>query len=261
MRAGQPGHDHLRVFPSPEAAALAAAEEVRTRARAAVAARGRFTVALSGGSTPKLLFRALAELGRSPDAPAVPWQATQVFWGDERAVPPTHPDSNFGMAKRELLDRVPIPAEQVHRIHAEEAPERAAERYEETLHRCFQLAPGDLPRFDLILLGLGPDAHTASLFPGSAAVAETRRLVAAPWVATHQTYRITLTPIVLNQARAVAFLVAGEGKAGALRAVLKEPTDVSRYPAQVVQPVDGDLIWLVDHAAARELTGVPQNRS
>lgn len=252
MRAGEQGRSQVRVYPDAESAARAAAAELGERARASVAARGRFTLALSGGATPRLMYRALRHAEAGPGGSGIPWAATHVFWGDERTVPPDDPDSNFGLARRELLAHVPVPSAQLHRIRGEEDPARAAEAYEQTLRASFRLAAGDVPRFDLILLGLGGDAHTASLFPGTAAVAETERLVVASWVAALRTYRLTLTPIVLNRARAVLFLVVGGDKAAALRTVLEPPVDPARYPAQIVQPVDGDLIWIVDRGAARE---------
>lgn len=235
----------------PAALSREAAARLVQRANEAVAARSRFTLALSGGSTPRALYLRLAA---SPWRERIPWKATHVFWGDERCVPPDHPDSNYGMAHTALLAHVPIPAGNVHRLHGEMDPATAAAEYEGVLRAVFGLQPGELPRFDLILLGLGEDGHTASLFPGTAAVHERERLVVAHWVEKLNAYRLTLTPPVLNAAAEVVFLVAGAAKAGVLRQVLKGEYEPDRYPAQIVRPADGTLVWLVDRAAARRLS-------
>jgi len=220
-------------------------------AEEATAARGRFTVALSGGTTPRALYALLAQ---DSWRARVPWAATHVFWGDERCVPPDHPDSNYRLAYRTLLAHVPIPAGNIHRLRGEIDPTVAASEYEDILRAAFDLRPGQLPRFDLILLGLGEDGHTASLFPGIAAVHERERLVVAQWVEKLNAYRLTLTPPVLNAAAAVLFLVAGGAKAAALRQVLSGDDRPDRYPAQVVRPAAGDVTWLVDRAAAGQLS-------
>jgi 6-phosphogluconolactonase len=185
----------------------------------------------------------------------MPWSAVHVFWGDERHVPPDHPDSNFRMTREAMLDRVPLPAANVHRIRAEEPDAAAAAELYEAELRAFFLPLA--PRFDLLLLGLGKDAHTASLFPGSAALREgeyeNERLVIAPWVESQHTFRITLTPPVLNHARLCMFLVSGEDKAEPLRAVLEGPHDPERYPAQIVEGRCLRCLWMVDRAAARLL--------
>lgn len=233
-----------------ELSQIAAAEVVRL-ATEAVEARGRFTVALSGGSTPRRLYQLLVEQDKLCP---LPWGAIHLFWGDERHVAADHPDSNYGMANAELLTRLPIPAANVHRIPAEIANARAAAgSYEETLRSFFRLAAGELPRFDLVLLGMGPDGHTASLFPGTAALDEERQLVVGQWVQALETWRITLSPPVLNNAADVFFLVAGEDKAAALREVLEGPRHPSTYPSQLIRPTRGNLLWLVDRAAARLL--------
>lgn len=228
-----------------------ATAEVARLATEAVSARGRFTVALSGGSTPRRLYRLLVEEDKlSP----LPWGAIHLFWGDERHVAPDHPDSNYRMANEELLTRLPIPAANVHRIPAELADARAAaESYEQTLRSFFGLGPGDLPRFDLVLLGMGPDGHTASLLPGTPALDEEHRLVVGQWVQALGTWRITLSPPVLNNAAAVIFLVAGQDKAAALQQVLRGSRHPSVYPSQLIRPTSGRLLWLVDRAAARLL--------
>jgi 6-phosphogluconolactonase len=238
----------------PAALAEEAAGRFVAAAGAAIAARGRFTVALSGGSTPKALFGLLAG---SPWVEQVEWANLHVYWGDERPVPPTDSQSNYKMAKDTLLDRVPIPAGQIHRIVAENPdPNAAANAYATTLRQTFGLAEGEFPRFDLIHLGLGTEGHTASLFPGSPALGETTRLAAAPWVEKLDTYRITLTPPVLNAAREVQFLAAGAEKAAIVKAIIQTPKNPDELPAQIVVPTDGALVWLLDEAAAGQLDGV-----
>jgi 6-phosphogluconolactonase len=238
----------LRVFDDVSALMRGAADEIVSVATQAVAERGRFSWALSGGSTPRDLFRLLASDGYRE---RTPWNAVHFFWGDERHVPPDHPDSNFRMAREAMLDAVPVPPGNVHRVPAEEPDaQRAAAEYAATLRSFFGLSEGERPRFDLILLGLGKDGHTASLFPGSNAVFEREHLVVAPWVEAQQTFRITLTPPVLNHARRAMFLVAGDDKAEALHAVLEGAREPGRYPAQVVE---GNVSWWVDRVAARLL--------
>lgn len=246
----------LRIVVDARAVAETAASALVTRALDAIAARGRFNVALSGGSTPRLLFATLAaRIGTgAPGATAVAWDQVHVFWGDERAVPPEHPDSNYGVAHALLLSRLPIPEANVHRIQAEMEPSEAAAQYEETLRRHFGLQPAERPAFDLVFLGLGPDMHTASLFPGSPALDERERLAVAPWVEKLGAFRITLTPIVLNHARTVMFMVAGREKADPLKSVLETEPNPMLRPAQVIQPADGELVWLVDEAAAAALS-------
>jgi 6-phosphogluconolactonase len=234
----------------------AGAEEVAASAARAIAERGSFCIALSGGSTPRGLYRLLA------DEPAfrerVDWTRLQVFWGDERCVPPDHPDSNYRMALEALVSRVPIPAENVHRIHAEDPePERAAADYETTLRRILK-EPASMPRLDLVLLGLGPEAHTASLFPGTRALHETSRAVVATWVGKLFAHRITLTPPALRAARAVVFLVSGAEKALPLKAVLEGPEEPEQLPAQLARPESGSLLYLVDAAAGSLLRSSPK---
>jgi 6-phosphogluconolactonase len=237
----------LRVREDPDSLAAGAAEEVAARAREAVARRGRFAIALSGGSTPGLLYERLARRR------ALPWSRVHVFWGDERVVPPGHPDSNFGAAERTLLSRVPLPRANVHRVPTEtHGPAVAARVYEDELRSFFATPPRGFPRFDLVLLGLGADGHTASLFPGNEALREEERLVLAPLVPSLGGYRITLTLPVINNARSVVFLVSGEGKAGILARVL-EGSGGEELPARLVRPHDGELLWLVDRAAASGL--------
>lgn len=240
----------IRILTTPQELFAAAGEEVVRATNEAVKERGRFTVALSGGSTPKNLFNLLATNARN----SLPWDRMFFFWGDERHVPPKDPESNYRMADEAMLSKVPVPAENVFRM-AGENPDAAAaaESYEQTLRKFFQLNPGEFPRFDLILLGMGPDGHTASLFPGTAGLQEKSRLVIANWVEKLKTHRLTFTLPVLNAARCVAFLVSGTDKAPALRAVLEDNVPGDQYPSKLVQPKDGKLIWFLDRAAASEL--------
>jgi 6-phosphogluconolactonase len=242
----------VRIFADAPALCRAAADEFVRIAVEAVQARGTFSVALSGGSTPAGLYALLA--GDAAFSGAVPWDKTHVFWGDERHVPPDHPDSNARMATETLLSKVPIPPANVHRIAGEEPKAgRAAAAYEEDLRRHFRLGPGELPRFDLVLLGLGAEAHTASLFPGTPALDETTRLAVPTWVGKLDSERITLTAPVFNAAANVLFLVAGEDKALALKAVLDGPFEPHQLPAQLVRPSSGRLVFFADAAAARLL--------
>jgi 6-phosphogluconolactonase len=252
--AGKARKPEIRILADAGALTRMAAEELAARAEEAVRDGGVFSLALSGGSTPKALFRLLAGEGDESFRRRVPWGRVQVFWGDERHVPPDHPDSNYRMTYETLLSRVPIPPENIHRIQGEDPDaERAAESYEETLGRFFRLAEGQLPCFDLIPLGMGPDGHTASLFPGTPALHERKRLVVAQWIEKLRTHRITLSPPVLNNSALVIFLVSGAEKAETLRAALLGEYQPERFPAQLVRPTDGRLIWLVDQAAARHL--------
>jgi 6-phosphogluconolactonase len=233
--------------------ARAAADLVLATARAALAEHGRCAIALAGGSTPRALYRLLAV---PPWRDAMPWADILWFWGDERHVPPDHPDSNFRMAHDALLSQVPVPAANVFRIEAEDPdPAAAAVRYEARIRDALGLGPKVFPTFDLVLLGIGADGHTASLFPGTVALRETRRIVVANRVPQLDTDRITLTAPAINHAARVVFLVAGADKAPALAAVLEGPRDPDRLPSQLVAPDSGPALWLVDHAAAAQLKG------
>lgn len=227
----------------------AAAEEFVRLARTAIGAQGRFTVALSGGSTPKALYSLLA----SNYADFV-WNRVFLFFGDERHVPPTDADSNYRMVEESLLAKIAIPAENVFRVAAENPDAAAAASdYESQLRRFFEIKSGEFPRFDLILLGMGPDGHTASLFPDSPALDEQSRLVVANWVAKFNTHRITFTFPVLNRAAEVMFMVSGGDKGDMLHQVL-EGKNTPPLPSQRVQPSDGKLLWMLDEAAAAKLT-------
>jgi len=241
----------IKILENAEAVANAATREFLRRAAVAVTERGLFTVVLSGGSTPRLLFREMA----SAAARDLPWKKVHLFWGDERTVPPDHPDSNFQMVQEELLARVEVPAGNIHRMHGEDSdPAAAAADYETELRAFFDLRSRQLPRFDLVFLGLGADGHTASLFPGSEALTETERLVVAPWVAQLKTRRLTLTARVLNHAACVVFLVTGEEKAEILQRALEGPRNPLELPCQLIEPGDGELMWIIDTAAARLLS-------
>lgn len=243
----------IRIVSDPAALSRAAAAEFVTEANAAVQARGVFQVALSGGSTPQGLFTLLA--GDASLRSRTPWDQVQFWWGDERHVPPDHPDSNYGMAHKALLSRIQVAAGNVHRIHSEfEDAAQAALDYENELRAGFISGAQPLPRFDLILLGMGSEGHTASLFPGTRALNETTRLVVPNWVGKLYTWRITMTAPLINRARSVLFLIAGEDKALALKGVLEGPHEPSQLPAQLIAPADGRLVWLLDQKAAARLS-------
>ena len=246
MSAGVSVRDVI-VLPTKADVARSAADRIVAAAASAIAARGRFTIALSGGSTPRALFELLAS-----DAyrTRVEWARVEVCFGDERCVPPDDKASNYRMARETLLDRG---AARVHRMRGEDEPQAAAVAYERDLRTLF----GQAPRFDLVLLGMGDNGHTASLFPGLHAVEERERWVVAEYVGEVSMWRLTLTPVVLNAAAEVAFLVAGGEKAAMLHRVLEGPRDPAKLPAQVVAPSDGRLVWLVDAAAAAKLQRKP----
>jgi 6-phosphogluconolactonase len=246
---------NVQVFPTNEALTAAAAEYFVQASENAIAATETFSVALSGGSTPRALFEALAS---DSYASRVRWRSVHVFWGDERCVPPGDDASNYRMAREALLDHVPLRPENIHRIRGEAEPAAAAELYERELRAAFETPTGPPrgepgARFDLVLLGLGKDGHTASLFPHLHAVRERTRWVMAENMETLQMWRVTLTPAILNQASEVIFLVSGGEKAAILRRVLYGARATDELPAQVIAPVEGRLRWLVDAAAAAEL--------
>jgi len=236
------------VYPNPTEVARAAARMFVDYAWQSIARHGQFMVALSGGNTPRMLFEILAS---AEFRGQVDWAKVHVFWSDERAVPPESAESNFGMARRELLLRVGVPPANVHRMEAEKPNiGRAAHEYEEVLRKYLELDDRGFPKFHLIFLGLGADGHTASLFPGTRVTRQTSRWVSTPMVAKLNARRMTLTLPVLDAAMRVVFLVAGREKAEILHAVLQTKADPP-YPAQLVQPRDNSLkIFLVDEAAA-----------
>lgn len=241
----------IRILPDSTAVADAAARHIVESARSAIDARGRFSLALSGGSTPRPIHERLAA---PPYRTAIDWSRVDIFFGDERCVPPDDTRSNYRLACDTLLDRVPIPPQNVHRMRGEIDPSTAAREYADALAAHFG---NEAIRLDLILLGMGDNGHTASLFPGLTAVHDSQHAVVAEYVPDVSMWRITLTPAVLNLAREDVFVVVGDGKAEMLRRVLEEPYQPSTLPAQVVRPVEGELVWLVDAAAARRLSPAP----
>lgn len=238
--------DWLKVLPDVATLNRAAADEFLRCAEAAIHERGRFTVALSGGNTPRSVYSLIASEYKT----SLAWDKVFVFFGDERHVPPDNPDSNYRMANESLLAHVPIPTQNVHRVYAELDAQTAAARYDALLRDFFQLKPDDWPGFDLILLGMGEDGHTASLFPGTPALKETSRLVVANWVEKLQTERITFTLPVLNHAAEVLVLVAGASKSDVLNRICHSK-GASAYPVEMVAPESGRLLWLVERQAAR----------
>jgi len=245
----------IEILPDHAALAQRAAEQFAGLAGFAIRKRGRFVVALSGGSTPKKMNALLAA---PPLAQTIDWSKVFVFWSDDRCVSPDNPDSNYRMARETLLAQVSIPNENIHRVHGENSSERAARVYEDELREFFRQPGGSStpPRFDLILLGMGEDGHTASLFPGTPGIRENRRWAVAvkhnvppaPFVD-----RVTFTPPVINAAANVVFLVSGANKAERLYQVLHEQYDPDRLPAQVVRPQDGKLFWMLDQAAGAKI--------
>jgi 6-phosphogluconolactonase len=243
-----PAEPQVQVFGSPQELFTAAATKFCSVGSNAIQERGRFTVALSGGSTPRGLHQELVTHFSSQ----LSWDKVFFFWGDERHVPPDSSDSNYRMAKETLLSKLPIPPENISRVPAELPDARqAAAKYEQTIQKFFRLEPDALPRFDFILLGMGPDGHTASLFPGTAALQEKDHLVVANWVEKLNAFRITFTYPVLNHAACVMFLVSGDEKAEMVRRALKDPG--ANLPCQKVRPVDGELLWYLDQGAALRL--------
>jgi len=236
----------LIIVDDPRAACVCAAEEIAHFAGEAICNHGEFKICLAGGSTPAATYELMATRFEL----SVDWKGVQFFWGDERCLPPDHEASNYGMAERTMLSKLPLQPSQIHRIHGEDDPEQAARAYEAELRKAFSLEQDEFPRFDLILLGLGANAHTASLFPGDAAIRETRRMAVAVEVEDKIRRRITLTPPVLNNAARVMFVVCGAEKGPALRNVLEGPKDPDRYPAQIVTPAHGEVIWVLDKSAA-----------
>ena len=243
-----------RVSPTTEDLAASAAEFFASVATVAAKARGVARVAISGGTTPKAMFALLADRSR-PYFAQVPWGRLHLFWVDERCVPPTDAESNYRMTNEAMFEHVPLPAAQIHRIEGELDPEVAAARYETAIRAAFLLEGAQTPVFDLVLLGLGEDGHTASLFPHTEALNEMGRIVIANPVPQKQTWRITLTWPVINRGREVAFLLEGAAKAQAVRNVFCGAYDPEAKPAQLIRPASGRLNLLLDAAAASMLPG------
>jgi 6-phosphogluconolactonase len=242
----------VEILADGEAIARRAAEEFLRTANEAVAQRGAFTVALAGGSTPKALYSLLVTDPAFRDH--LPWERMNFFFGDERHVPPDSDQSNFRMANESLFCKAPIQPGQIFRIRAEYPDaEKAALEYEQVLRAYFKLADGEYPRFDLVLLGMGDEGHTLSLFPGTKALHASNRVVVRNWVGKLYTDRVTLTAPAANQANRVIFMVTRADKAPALKAVLEGPYEPDQLPAQLIQPASGKLLWLADQAAGSML--------
>jgi 6-phosphogluconolactonase len=245
-------------FPDGNAIARRAAEEFLQAAIEAIAQRGTFTVALAGGSTPKTLYSLLVSDPAFRDK--LLWERIQFFFGDERHVPPDHDQSNYRMANESLFIKAPIRPSQITRIRAEYPDaDKAALEYEQALRAYFKVKEGEYPRFDLVLLGMGDEGHTLSLFPGTKALHASNRVVVRNWVGKLYTDRITLTAPAANQANRVIFMVTRSDKAPALKAVLEGPYEPDQLPAQLIQPVNGKLLWLVDQAAGSMLASGTRN--
>jgi 6-phosphogluconolactonase len=243
----------IRILPDGAAIAKRATQEFVQAAAAAVRAKGSFNVSLAGGSTPKALYSLLVN---DPTLRSqVPWDKLHLFFGDERHVPPDHPDSNFRMATEAMISKSPLKPEQVTRIKAEYPDaEKAALEYEKALREFFKLKDGEYPRFDLLLAGMGNEGHTLSLFPGTKGLHADGRVVVSNWIGKLYTERITLTAPAANNAAEIIFMVTGADKACALKAVLEGPFEPEQLPAQLLQPKNGKLLWLVDAAAGSMLT-------
>lgn len=241
----------VQVYSTARELAEAAARRFVQLANSFISTEGRFTVALSGGSTPRLMFGLLAS---KPLVDSIEWSRVYFFWGDERRVPPEDPESNYRAARETLLSKIDAPDENIFRIPAEiEDPELAARRYAAALEDFFRVKGQELPRFDLVLLGMGADAHTASLFPHTAAVRATGKVAVANYVNKLEAYRITLTAEAINEARNIIFLVAGSDKAPALASVLCGSREPETYPSQLIRPASGSLVWMIDEAASAQL--------
>ena len=237
---------------TPFGVALAAARLFADAVENAVARRGVARVAISGGTTPKAMFALLADSSQ-PFLHSLPWEKLQLYWVDERSVPPTDAESNYGMTDEQMLSKVPLPAGNVHRMEGELPPEEAAARYESELRNSMRLEGAETPVFDLVLLGMGDDGHTASLFPHTAALHEMSRLAVANHVPQKDTWRITLTWPVINAGREVCFLIEGAAKAAILAEVMTGPRDPERLPSQLIRPRNGELRLMLDEAAASDL--------
>jgi len=240
---------NIAIYPNIDILSHEAAQYIVRIATESITTHGRFTIALSGGTTPRKLY---GLLGSEPYRSQIDWTLVHIFWSDERCVPPNSEESNYHLAHEVLLSKISIPAVQVHRMPAD-MPDRnaASQEYENEMRRVFET--DGIPNFDLIQLGMGPEAHTASLFPHQAALHEQQRLVVPVSVPKPPPDRLTFTPPLLNAARNVLFLVAGSDKADALHAVLEGPYNPDEYPAQIVRPPDGEVSWMVDTAAAKNL--------
>jgi len=240
----------IAIFPDTNTLSQQAAQYIVRLASEAIVTRGRFTIALSGGSTPKILY---GLLGTEPYRDQINWASVEIFWSDERCVPPDSADSNYALAQEVLLSKIPIPANQIHRMPADQPDREAASReYTSEMQRTF--GTNGIPSFDLLQLGMGPEGHTASLFPHQESLHEQQRLVIPVTVPKPPPPRLTFTPPLLNAARHVLFLVTGSEKAEAVQAVLEGPDQPEEYPAQIVRPPKGEVVWMLDTGAAAKLT-------
>jgi len=236
----------INIYPDLHTLAQAAADKFIQEGNHAIQERGMFTAALSGGSTPELAYKILAAKEQSQQ---LDWSKTHLFWGDERCFPPENPESNYGMANEVLLKHLPIPDTNIHRMEGENDPHQAAVSYQETLKKVF----GNTPKFDLIYLGMGTDGHTASLFPGPLNFQENESWAAAIFIEKFQSWRLTLTPAVINQAQNIIFIISGANKADTLKQVLEGEHQPEVYPSQLIRPSNGNLTWYIDKAAASGL--------
>lgn len=244
-----PAKPEIIVTDDPTQLARTGAGIFMTTAKDCVDQNNFFSVAISGGSTPRGMHRMLTE---EPYCSGIPWDKIHIFWVDERCVPMDDPANNYGMARRDFLDRIPIPLEQIHLMPGEIAPEEGARKYQEKMEVILQIREEDFPVFDLIFLGMGKDGHTASLFPGKSSVLASERWVVVVKGGSPDVYRLTLTYDVLNRAKRICFLVSGKEKALIVRTVLENKD--ARLPAQKIQPVQGKLTWLLDKDAASLLS-------
>jgi 6-phosphogluconolactonase len=249
-----------RVLPTPAATARSAAQLFLDAAAKAVADRGVARIAISGGTTPKSMFQLLADPAE-PFLKQVPWDRIELYWVDERCVPPDNAESNYRMTKEALLSKVPLAGEHVHRMEGELEPEVAAARYESMIRNSFRLEGAQTPTFDLVLLGMGDDGHTASLFPHTEALNEMSHIVVPNHVPQKDTWRITLTWPVICQGREVAFLIEGAGKAQVLHDVFLGPYQPETYPSQIIRPASGSMMLLLDAAAAAKLPAPKESDS
>jgi 6-phosphogluconolactonase len=247
-----------RVYDGADALSRAAAEHFLEAAQAAVAARGKARIAVSGGSTPKRTFALLANPAER-FAQAMPWDKIELYFVDERCVPPDDKDSNYRMTREALLEKVPLKPEHVFRIEGELEPEQAAARYETVIRSQFRLEGAEAPSFDVLALGMGDDGHTASIFPHTAAIHELGRVVVANHVPQKETWRVTLTWPVIVAAKDIFFLIGGKDKADPLHRVLQGPYDPETLPSQLIQPKSGKLLMLLDHDAASLLPAPDAN--
>lgn len=240
--------NRIHIYPTLQEVSMAAAELFVQKVSQAVKQRGQCHVVLAGGETPRHTYEIV---GASPYCARLPWKDIHMYWGDERCVPAAHHLSNQKMARQSLLNHVPIPPENIHPITYEDSPQQAAEKYELLLR---QLLGQTHPQFDLILLGLGNDGHTASLFPYTDVLQEKESWVSPVYLQEQDMYRITLTPPILNQGRDILFLISGANKQQVVREVVEGPKDTTRLPAQLIQPPNGNVYWLLDQEAAALLT-------